>query len=343
MEQLDRFTERARTAIRLAREEALHLHHDYVGSEHLLLGLLRVGDGVAARVLRTLDVDLRKARVAVTQAAGRGLGPVLGTIQLTTGVKDALAHATEESLRAGRNYIGTEHLLLGVILIPGHQINQVLESLGVTIDKTQVLITDVYRRFEQATSAGSDAEATPPPPDPMDLLNEQALNVMRFATDEARQMCHGHIGVVHLLLGLVREESGAASEILRSAGIRYAELHTAVNFIFGPDDSISPGNLELSPRARTVLQLADQERRRLNAPTIGTGHLLVGIGRTGDSIATGVCQVLGVKLSRVIPAAGQSTDPSSIDQPEEPTNSGNGGGAPPPDDPSGPTLYQDHA
>ena len=108
MDQLDRFTERARTAIRLAREEALHLHHDYVGSEHLLLGLLRVGDGVAARVLRTLDVDLRKARVAVTQAAGRGLGPVLGTIQLTTGVKDALAHATEESLRAGQNYIGNK-------------------------------------------------------------------------------------------------------------------------------------------------------------------------------------------------------------------------------------------
>jgi ATP-dependent Clp protease ATP-binding subunit ClpC len=97
----------------------------------------------------------------------------------------------------------------------------------------------------------------------------------------------------------------------------------------------------MSPRARTVLQLADQERRRLDGPTIGTGHLLVGIVRAGDSIATGVCQVLGVKLSRIIPAAGQSTDSSSIDQPEEPPNSGNGGAPPPPDDPSGPTQYMD--
>jgi len=343
MEELDRFTERARTAVQFAREEALQLHHDYVGVEHLLLGLLRVGDGIAARVLRTLGVDLRKARIAVTHAVGRGLGPVLGVVELTSGVKNAMAHAIEESLHAGQQYIGTEHLLLGVILVPGHYTRQVLDSLGVTADKARAVISDIYRRFEDATTVGSNAPSVAPRRDPLELLNQQAQNAVTFANDEAHHLRHDHIGVVHLLLGLIREESGVASRILQDAGLRYPEVRAEVSFIVGPGESAIPDRLDLSPRAQAVMQFADRECLRQNAPAIDTGHLLVGIVRAGDSIATGVCDVLGVRLSRIVPTTMQSDDPVTAEPDATGTEAETAAAPPPPDDSSGPTHYHDQA
>src|SRR6266436_4217021 len=111
----DRFTERARNVMQLAQEEAQRLQHNYIGTEHLLLGLVREGEDVAAKVLMSLDVDLEKVRKAVEDIIGRGDRVVLGEIGLTPRAKKVIELAVDEARRLNHHYIGTEHLLLGLL------------------------------------------------------------------------------------------------------------------------------------------------------------------------------------------------------------------------------------
>ena len=111
----ERFTERARQVIVLAQEEARVLRHNYIGTEHMLLGLLREGDGVAARVLGSLDVTLDEVRAEVTRIVGEGDSESQGQIPFTPRAKKVLEMALREALSLGHNYIGTEHVLLGLV------------------------------------------------------------------------------------------------------------------------------------------------------------------------------------------------------------------------------------
>ena len=113
MANFDRFTERARKVLQLAQEEAQRFNHNYIGTEHLLLGLVREGDGVAARVLDTMNVQLPKVRSAVEFIIGRGEAEPVGEIGLTPRAKKVLELAVDEGRRLNHQYIGTEHLLLG--------------------------------------------------------------------------------------------------------------------------------------------------------------------------------------------------------------------------------------
>jgi DNA-binding MarR family transcriptional regulator len=108
------FTERARRVVILGQEEARALRHGYIGPEHLLLGLLRVDDGLAARVLESLGITLERVRVAVVRVVGLGEDVASRQIPFTPQAKKVLEVAFDESLRFGHNYIGTEHLLLGI-------------------------------------------------------------------------------------------------------------------------------------------------------------------------------------------------------------------------------------
>src|SRR5260221_10014554 len=111
----EKFTERARKVLSLAQEEAQRFNHTYIGTEHLLLGLVREGDGVAAKVLAGLGVELNKVRSAVEQVVGRGDRIVLGEIGLTPGAKKAIELAVDAARRLNHHYVGTEHLLLGLM------------------------------------------------------------------------------------------------------------------------------------------------------------------------------------------------------------------------------------
>ncbi|OPZ77662.1 MAG: ATP-dependent Clp protease ATP-binding subunit ClpC1 [Actinobacteria bacterium ADurb.Bin444] len=111
----ERFTERARQVVVLAQEEARDLKHNYIGTEHLLLGLLREGDGVAARVLSALDVSLEDVRGTIMRIVGEGEHESQGQIPFTPRAKKVLELALREALSLGHNYIGTEHILLGLV------------------------------------------------------------------------------------------------------------------------------------------------------------------------------------------------------------------------------------
>jgi ATP-dependent Clp protease ATP-binding subunit ClpC len=110
----ERFTERARQVVVLAQEEARGLGHSYVGSEHILLGLLREDEGLAARVLEHLDITLERVRAEVERIVSRGEEVTAGQIPFTPRAKRVLELAQREALSLGQNYIGTEHILLGL-------------------------------------------------------------------------------------------------------------------------------------------------------------------------------------------------------------------------------------
>lgn len=136
-DRFDIFTERARHVLRLAQEEAQRFRHNYIGTEHLLLGLIGEGDGVAARVLRRMGVDLDEVRRNVEAIIGRGKHRVPGEVGLTPRAKKVIALAEEEAARLRHHYIGTEHLLLGLIR-EGEGIGaRVLESSGIKLNRAR--------------------------------------------------------------------------------------------------------------------------------------------------------------------------------------------------------------
>jgi ATP-dependent Clp protease ATP-binding subunit ClpC len=133
----DKFTDGARKALSLAQEEAQRFQHDYIDTEHLLLGLLREGEGVAANVLNSLGVELNKVRDAVEFLLGRGDRLVLGEIGLTPRAKHVIELAVDEARRLNHHAIGTEHLLLGLVREGEGFAVGVLESLGVRLERVR--------------------------------------------------------------------------------------------------------------------------------------------------------------------------------------------------------------
>ena len=133
-ERFEKFTARARTVLSLAQDEAQRFQHPYIGTEHILLGLVRESEGVAAKVLSNLGVDLNKVRSAVEFLLGRGDRVALGEVGLTPRAKKVIELAGDEARRLNRTYIGTEHLLLGLVREGEGIAAGVLESLGVNLE-----------------------------------------------------------------------------------------------------------------------------------------------------------------------------------------------------------------
>src|SRR5579875_1492526 len=127
---LEKFNERARHVLELALEEARSFNHNYIGTEHLLLGLLRDGDGVAARVLDELGVGLDGVRAAVERKIGRGEEPITGDLPYTPRVRKVLALAVDEAERMGHLFVRTEHILLGLVRDGGGIAADTLDGMG---------------------------------------------------------------------------------------------------------------------------------------------------------------------------------------------------------------------
>ncbi|MDQ3400698.1 MAG: ATP-dependent Clp protease ATP-binding subunit [Chloroflexota bacterium] len=135
---------------------------------------------------------------------------------------------------------------------------------------------------------------------PFDRFNDRAKRVLALAQDEAIRFNHNYIGTEHLLLGLVREGEGVAARVLDSLGVELSKVRTAVEFIIGRGDSTTtPAEITLSPRTKKVIELAIDEARKLGHSHVGTEHLLLGLVREGEGIASGVLESLGVSLEKV--------------------------------------------
>ncbi len=133
----ERFTERARQVVVLAQEEARTLRHECIGTEHILLGLLREQEGQAARVLQSLDITVERVRAQVVRMVGSGEEPTTGQIPFTAGGKRVLESSLDQALNLGHNYVGTAHLLLAAVHKPEGVVAQVLVALDVDADEVR--------------------------------------------------------------------------------------------------------------------------------------------------------------------------------------------------------------
>jgi hypothetical protein len=198
----ERFTDRARRVVVLAQEEARHLNHDYIGTEHILLGLIHEGEGVAARALTALDISLEAVRAEVTEIVGRGGDQPGGHIPFTPRAKKVLELSLREALAFGHNYIGTEHILLGLIREGEGVAAQVLVKLGASFDRVR----------QQVVQLLADAGA---------VQAEQVAGMpTRLSQEQARAMVAGGPGMYQEEPAELVRVVPVAREVHREAGMR---------------------------------------------------------------------------------------------------------------------------
>jgi ATP-dependent Clp protease ATP-binding subunit ClpC len=162
----ERFTDRARRVVVFAQEEARMLNHNYIGTEHLLLGLVHEGEGVAAKALESLNISLEAVRQQVEEIIGRGEAAPTGHIPFTPRVKQVLELSLREALQLGHNYIGTEHILLGLIREGECVAAEVLHKLGADINRLRFTVIQILSGDTGGMAEEMPTEGWTPPSGP---------------------------------------------------------------------------------------------------------------------------------------------------------------------------------
>ena len=176
----EKFSEKARKVLSLAQEEAQRFNHNYIGTEHILLGLVKESDGAAARILISLSLELNKVRSAVEFIIGRGeRRPSPGEIGLTPRAKKVIELAVDEARRLNQQFIGTEHLLIGIMREGEGVASGVLESLGLTLDKIRTEATRISSQTGYTSSPSSSKTASKTP-----TLDQLGIDLTKLARDE---------------------------------------------------------------------------------------------------------------------------------------------------------------
>ena len=189
----------------LAQEEARLLNHAYIGTEHLLLGLVSEGEGAAARALAALNITREAARNEVKLIVGGGSeAPPQGYIPFTPSAKKALELSLRNALGLGHSFIGTEHILLGLVQESEGVAGKVLDSLGISPEAVRSEVKRITRRGRAAPTGHMP-------------FTGPAKKVLELSLRESLQLGHSYIGTEHILLGRTRQqESVAAQEIGRA-------------------------------------------------------------------------------------------------------------------------------
>lgn len=187
----ERFTDRARKVMQLANQEAQRFNHEYIGTEHILLGLVKEGSGVAANVLLNLSVDLRKVRLEVEKIVQSGPDMVaMGKLPQTPRAKKVIEYAIEEARNLNHNYVGTEHVLLGLIREQESVAAQVLMNLGLRLDKIRMEVTNLLGVDPQLATPNRPMLpiTAPNPPKPPVLDYPAKVNSMLGELDNIKQL-----------------------------------------------------------------------------------------------------------------------------------------------------------
>ncbi|HEV2756993.1 MAG TPA: ATP-dependent Clp protease ATP-binding subunit [Actinomycetota bacterium] len=179
----ERFTDRARRVVVLAQEEARLLNHNYIGTEHILLGLIHEGEGVAAKALESLGISLDKVRQQVEEIIGAGQSPPSGHIPFTPRAKKVLELSLREALQLGHNYIGTEHILLGLIREGEGVAAQVLVKLGADLNKVRQQVIQLLSGYAGAKESSGGTGATGEQPQGSLVLDQFGRNLTQLARE----------------------------------------------------------------------------------------------------------------------------------------------------------------
>jgi ATP-dependent Clp protease ATP-binding subunit ClpC len=219
----NRFTERAQRVILIAQEEAKRLNHDYVGTEHLLLGLIALGEGVAAQVLANLGVDLRRVRSEIEKIVGTGDNVMLlGEIPFTPRAKKVLELAVEEAQNMGHNYVGTEHLLLGLIREEEGVAARVLENLGVRLDVVREEVISLLGEGQpthQAPHQGGGSQSSSKPKSKTPTLDEFGRDLTVLAREKKSDPVIGRADEIERLVQILARRTKNNPVLIGDPGV----------------------------------------------------------------------------------------------------------------------------
>jgi ATP-dependent Clp protease ATP-binding subunit ClpA len=301
----DRFNDRAKRVLALAQDEAIRFNHNYIGVEHLLLGLVREGEGVAARALHSLGVELSKARTSVEFMIGRGASSTTPSeIILSPRTKKVIELAIDESRKLGHSHVGTEHLLLGIVREGGSIGAGVLESLGVALEKVREQV--IATLGQQPSSGAAQPVATVAgsvdwggsPASPHDRLDATSRRAFARAYWEAGRANDEEVKPHHLLLALVANEEVWIRRVLTEIGIDPTDLAVRIDAATPPRPSprlrpITEGSALLDVIMRAASFAAERNRTLIRGE-----HLLLAIA-AGDGVGATVLTSVGATPQRI--------------------------------------------
>jgi ATP-dependent Clp protease ATP-binding subunit ClpA len=302
----ERFTDRARRVVVLAQEESRRLDHNFIGTEHILLGLIQEREGVAAQALGALGIRLEAVRARVEEIVGRGESTPSGHIPFTPRAKKVLELSLREALQFGHNYIGTEHLLLGLIREGEGVAATVLVGLGADLESVRQKVVQLLAGrqgsgvppellADPGTRAAVIATAVPYEPgqtttSPGGELFRAALDrlvlrrftvsscrVLLLAESEALRLGTTTVGPEHLLLGLLAEGEGEAAVALGAMGIDLVTAREEADRALGHRPLGGPARATFSDLALDALERALAEALTVGRDTVDTRELLLGL------------------------------------------------------------------
>ncbi len=321
----EHFTEKAIKVIMLAQEEARRLRHNFVGTEQILLGLSGEGTGIAAKVLRSHNVKLKDLRATVLGIIGKGSGSVSVETPFTPNAKKLLEAAWNAARDLGHNYIGTEHLLLGLLAADDCTAKQVLSILNVDLEKMKGDVLDsisMANKKQQLASAnpahvpasapgqsqslvrsakgpvaGPSAKEQVTKSNVTHLFSESAIRSMQLAQEEARLVGSAKLELQHLLLGILAEGSSEAAKLLTAKSIKLEELRLATM----PEEEVTPSesssqDFELSKQVVFSVEMASVAARTSGSVLITPEFLLFALISYEESRAVKGLQKLGVNI-----------------------------------------------
>lgn len=298
----ERFTDRARRVVVLGQEESRRLDHDAIGTEHLLLGIVEEGEGVAAQALVASGIPLASVRREVERMVGRGDAAVSGHIPFTPRAKKVLELSMREALQLGHNYVGTEHVLLGLVHEGEGVAAQVLVKLGADLSELRQQVIRILTGHQGAgvapelivdrSTLGAVVEAgtdRPPPagaggPLPQSLgrlvlrrFTVSSCRVLLLAESEALRLGHTTVGPEHLLLGLLAEGDGGATAALGGLGVDLPRARRLAEQALGRRTVAGPVRASYGDDALDALERALVEALGADSSVVDTAHLLLGL------------------------------------------------------------------
>lgn len=309
----ERFTDHARKVMQLANQEAQRLNHQYIGTEHVLLGLIDQGDNTGITALKNLGVDLPALREEVERAVQAGANPLRNTgLPQAPRAKKVIEYAMDEANWHNHDHVGTEHILLGLLREQEGIAAQVLRSYGLQVSAVRAEIVTLLSAAPSAP-AGPVSDFEHPQATAKEVTNtigrarfnyehftDRARKVIQLANQEAHHLGHEYVGTEHLLLGLIKEGQGVAATVLKNSNLSLRTLRGEVEkLVQRGGERVVMGRLPQTPRAKKVLEDAIQEADRLNHNYVGTEHLLLGMLHEREGVAAQVLTNIGLTLHRL--------------------------------------------
>ncbi len=295
----DRFNDRAKRVLALAQDEAIRFNHNYIGVEHLLLGLVREGEGVAARVLNSLGVELSRARTSIEFIIGRGDATISPSeITLSPRTKKVIELAVDEARKLGHSHVGTEHLLLGIVRESQGVAYGVLESLGIGLEKVRHQVIATLGQQHPGTDMAAAASAgvgTPAgavhmarshPTASVDRFDGSSQRALARAYWEAGRANDNEVAPHHLLRGLLAGEDLWVHMILTQLGVDLSSLVARIDAAAPRSEGPTPASLVEAPTLSEIFARAGLFAAERNRASIRSEHLLLAISSTAGIAGT---------------------------------------------------------